>query len=185
MEQSQHNIDTFLLTLVAVIHSIFTVAIISFVVLTPFGYSFYLLNILIFLHVFAFIFFRRCVMTDIYDFFIEKSGLVENELPYMAKDNFVRDYIKSLIRGKKISKSKKKSFKHLRLDVIKNVKPFLNCKDEKYFKLIYNNKIQYIVINIIIVMMMIYKYNLQKLIPLLLAWVFTEFTLIGNLYELD
>ena len=103
----------------------------------------------------------------------------------MAKDNFIRDYIKSLIRGKKIQIKKKKSFKHLRLDIIKNVKPFLNCKDEKYFKLIYNNKIQYIVINIIVVMMIIYKYDLQKLIPLLLTWVFTEFTLINNLNDLD
>lgn len=181
----EHNIDTFLLTSVAIIHSIFTIAIILFIILTPFGYSFLLLNCLIFIHVFAFIFFRRCVMTDIYDFFIEKSGLVEHELPFMAKDNFIRDYIKSFIRGKKKSKKKKKSFKHLRLDIIKNVSPFLNCHDEKYFKLIYNNKMQYIVINIIIVVMLLYKYNLQKLIPLLLAWVFTEFTLIGNLNELD
>ena len=189
------EIDIFILSVLATVHSFFTVAIFIFIAITSLGIDVPFLNWLMILAVCSFLVFRRCVATDLYNFMYNHiqnytcsdstllySGhdLSEESLPFFAKDNYIRKCIQRLMTGESVNSSERKiqkSLRALRLDILKNIDPLLNCKDIKSLQKMHNHRLHYIILNIVLILMLIYKFNAVKLIPLLLVWVFSVFSL--------
>jgi hypothetical protein len=72
-----------------------------------------------------------------------------------------------------MSKSHLKDFKGGFVD---DVEHFCELEDEEIIKEIFNEKIHYITINCILIIILLSKYNMKKMIPLFLAWFFYTFS---------
>lgn len=179
------NIDIFILIIVALIHSLFTLAVFIFIIVTPFDIDIPIVSFMAFLMIASFIIFRRCIATDLYEYTKNNIEIIEGNLPSIAKDNFLRKYIQDLFikcyniihpNKKKKKKSKKSKLKQLRLDILKNFEPLIDENvSPTELKIRYNHRLHYILLNIIIIMMLIYKFRLIKLTPFLLIWIIIVF----------
>lgn len=189
MKKLDINIDIFLLIIVALVHSLFTLAVLTFIIITPFNIDIPIVSFMAFLMTASFILFRRCVATDWYDYIKNNVEVIEENLPSIAKDNFLRKYIQEIFinlyniiyptpdKIKKKKKTKKKKLKELRLDILKNFEPLINQNNisPNELKSRHNHRLHYILLNIIVIMMLIYKFRLIKLTPFLLIWIFIVF----------
>jgi hypothetical protein len=95
-------------------------------------------------------------MIDIYNGIKQDEN--EFDLPMLARDSATREFIKKITR--KFVKPKQnpvdeEKIHKMRLDILKNVDPFIEEDDEWTVKDMYNRKIQYICGNIIIGMVLI------------------------------
>ena len=156
-----------LITLVA-IHSVLGVSSILFIILYAFERDVPFITYMAIAIAVSFIIFRRCILIDIYEFF--RDGAID--LPGYAKDNYIREKFQKLFRIKDC-----RDLTEYRLDILSNTSPMIGCKDSKDIQELHNYKIHYIVINIIIVVILLIKYNLKSLLPLLLIWFFSVFKL--------
>ena len=166
----------FLLKSSAISHTYFTIGSITFIVANSIGISSSILDLAAILTFCSFFFFRRCVMIDIYNGI--KEDVEEMNLPFLARDSSTRELLKKFTR--KFVKPKQNpvdedKIHSMRLDVLKNVDPFVQEDDHPTIKDMYNRKIQYIVGNIILGMVIISKYNLNKLTMVLVAWLLYTF----------
>lgn len=179
------NIDIFILIIVALVHSLFTLAVFIFIIITPFNIDIPIVSFMAFLMTASFIIFRRCIATDLYEYTKNNIEVIEGNLPSIAKDNFLRKYIQDLFikchniihpNKKKKKKSKKSKLKQLRLDILKNFDPLIDDNvSSTELKIRYNHRLHYILLNIIVIMMLIYKFRLIKLTPFLLIWILIVF----------
>jgi hypothetical protein len=116
----------------------------------------------------SFVICKRCVAVDIYEFV--RGG--ETELPSVAKDNFFRKNIQKLLN------SSTEDLTPLRLDIIENVGPLCVAPvEEARVRLLLNRKIQYIVINSLVIVLLLEKYKMTYLISLFVLWIFYSFSL--------
>lgn len=187
MKKLDINIDIFLLIIVALVHSLFTLAVFTFIIITPFNIDIPIVSFMAFLMTASFILFQRCIATDWYDYIKNNVDVIEEKLPFIAKDNFLRKYIQNLfidwynlvhpnnVKSKK--KTKKRKLKELRLDILKNFEPLIQKEgiSANELKSRHNHRLHYILLNIIVIMMLIYKFKLIKLTPFLLIWIFIVF----------
>lgn len=117
----------------------------------------------------SFIIFRRCIHLDLHE-------LIKNNeaLPEYTEDGYYFNELQKLIFKKEIiSKSHLKEYKG---GPVGSVEHFCDLEDEEIIKDIFNEKVHYIVINCILVVILLSKYNMKRLIPLYLAWFFYNFS---------
>lgn len=168
----------FLLKLNTLTHSFFTLSSLFFVFMTAMGIHNIFIDVGAFLTFFSFFIFRRCVLIDIYANI--KQDLNQFDLPLMARDSTTRDAIKTFVNKfyknkSNINPEKIKEIEEIRLDILKNIEPFLLQKDYHIVEDMYNRKIQYIAGNIIVGMMLITKYNVNWLSIVMIVWLLITF----------
>lgn len=172
IDQSKTKI--FLLILSVFIHSIFIAASVFFMVFSCFtSKRSIVLDSLVAAVIISFILFKKCIMIDIYEYIKNLDGL-EYELPAIAKDNYLRNSIKKFL-GLTLNNEDEVDYTPLRLDDITNTNPMKNLNDEDVINHLYNRKMHYIIGNIILIMIMISKYNLTKGIPVFVVWLVKTF----------
>lgn len=98
----------------------------------------------------------------------------------MARDSFTRDSIKNLTRKlfrktTKLDPEKEKEIEKTRLDILKNVEPFVTEEDEHAIEDMYNRKIQYISGNILLGTFLLNKYKMDWFAIILMLWLITTF----------
>ena len=175
-----NSIDIFILTILSLFHSLFSLSSTLFILLTPFNVNSGILNGMVIFVVLTFILFRRCIAVDIYDTISDLAQVDYADLPNMAKDNYLKKSLQCSLSGDQpdiIKKKMKKGLRHLRLDIIESVKPLMNCRNEVKMKKMYNHRLHYILINIILCVMLMYKFKCIKFMPLLIVWIFYNFEL--------
>ncbi|HEY9703208.1 MAG TPA: hypothetical protein V6C58_12215 [Allocoleopsis sp.] len=162
------NLKIYFLTFLVILHGIFSFAGTISVISYTFNLHFLIVDILVLTIVVSFLLFRRCVMIDIYYYFKNLFGITD--LPEYAKDNYPRNLFKKLI-GRKPSN---KDLTELRLDIISNLKPFVQSSEEK-MKILMGRKFQYITMNLLLTFILISKYKVKFLVPLVFVWIFIVF----------
>jgi hypothetical protein len=166
----------FLLKLSTVSHAYFTVGSIFFILTTAVGVHNTFLDLSAALTFLSFILFQRCLMIDIYNGI--KQDTNEVDLPVLARDSSTREFIKKLTRKfvkPKRSPEDEDKIHSMRLDILRNVEPFVEEDDEWTIKDMYNRKIQYICGNIIVGIVLINKYNMNRYLILILGWLLYTF----------
>lgn len=161
------NTTILFLTLLTLVHTLFSISGFIFIFFLVLGIQNNFIDFLVIGVIFSFIFFRRCIMTDLYYFV--KGDIKDEEIPFYAKENFGRRMLKVLLGKDYI----KKDITHFRLDVVSNLKVLRKvCNNEKLFNVFYSRKIQYISFNLILCVLMISKYNKNYLLVPLMIWFF-------------
>jgi hypothetical protein len=117
----------------------------------------------------SFILFTRCIQNDIQDYI---KG--DDTLSPCTEDNYFSSKLQKLFLGKEVFfKDYVKDYKR---GHIHDVKHFVELKDPKIIKDIFTERVQYIVINCILVIILLSKYNYKQFIPLFLIWFFITFS---------
>jgi hypothetical protein len=166
----------FLLKVSALSHSYFTMGSIIFIAGNALGFDNPLLDIAAILTFLSFILFKRCVMIDIYN--TVKQDHNEMDLPMLARDSSTREFIKSITRNfvkPKDNPVNEDRIHSMRLDILKNVEPFIEEDDRATVRDMYNRKIQYICGNIILGMSLISKYGLYHYSIFIVMWLLYTF----------
>jgi hypothetical protein len=162
------NSKIFLLTLIVIGHVFFSASSILFILLYSFGVNNKVVDFLALGTVISFLIFRRCIAIDIYEYV--RDG--DTEIPDFARDNFFRKCIQGLLNRED---HKKVDMTHYRLDVLKNICPIVETNDSVATEMMLNRKNHYIVINIIMAVILLIKYDLKQFLPLLVVWLFLIF----------
>ena len=167
----------FLLKLGSIAHSYFILGSLLFVILSSINRHNKYTDIAAVITFCSFFIFERCVLVDVYDHI--KQDLTEAELPGLAKDK-TRRYIKSitnkLFRKKSnLSEEKTDEIERIRLDILKNVKPFVGENDEHIITDMFNRKVQYTFSNLILGTMLINKYDMKWMNIVLMIWMVMTF----------
>ena len=115
----------------------------------------------------SFIVCKRCIAVDLYEFV--RNG--ETDLPSIAKDNFFRKNIQKLFNTPSTE-----DLTPLRLDILDNVVPFCDSTEESRLRLFLNRKIQYILGNSLVIVLLLERYGLRYLISLFVLWIFYSFS---------
>lgn len=178
MEQS--NTKIFLLTCTVMFHTLFMMACIIFV----FTYSFLplynnkSLDFMVLCIAISFIVFKKCILIDVYNYIKNLDNIKDelNILPDIAKDNYFRNKIKLFFTGEDTGKDTL-DYTPYRLDILQNVEPMFKILDKQLHQNMYNHKVHYLIANIILIIILLHKYNLEKLIPLFIAWILSVFKL--------
>lgn len=117
----------------------------------------------------SFIIFRRCIHLDLHEWIRDND-----DLPEYTEDGYYFNQLQKLIFKKEIiSKSHLKEYKGGYVD---DVEHFCELEDEDIIKDIFNEKLHYVVINCILVVTLLSKYNMKRLIPLYLGWFMYNFS---------
>lgn len=166
----------FLLVCLVGIHMIFMISSIIFMITYSFNtnYKNNFLDFMIICIVVSFIIFKKCILIDIYEY-IKNLDDIEDDLPDIAKDNYFRNKLKTLFGGK-INKDAI-DYTVYRLDKLKNVEPMYQNLDKNLIQNMYNHKVHYLLANIILILMLLHKYKLEKMIPLFIVWILNVFKL--------
>ena len=122
----------------------------------------------------AFIIFNRCILIDLYDY-IKDLDNIKDLIPEYAKDNFIRNKIKNFFSSKQYSSDI--DYTQYRLDILNNVLPMKLLKDIRLLENMYNHKIQYVLANIVLIILLLCKYNLHRCIPILVIWIIKQYPL--------
>ncbi len=166
IELDSHHLS---LIFIVLLHSVFSISSFIFIITFALGKNIPILNWIVSITVLSFIFFNRCVAIDLY----ENVRKEREDIPEVARDDLAKNILKTILRKPK----KKKEDKHtsLRLDIIKNIKPIVDCDDHELVMKFISRKMHYIVINIIITVIFLIKINKQQYIPLLILWLSYHF----------
>ena len=169
------------LILMVITHSIFSLSSFLFIIAFALDKDIPFLNSVVAVTVISFIFFNRCIAIDAYEYI--RNG--RENLPSVAEDDLARNILKTFTRPKepkepkgpktKDIKKKFKKNKSLRLDIIKNIKPIVECNDHSLVMKFISRKMHYIVINIILTVIFLVKLEKQKYIPFLILWLSYHF----------
>jgi hypothetical protein len=117
----------------------------------------------------SFVIFRRCIHLDACEFI--KNG---EKMPEYTEDGYFFNKLQRYIFNTEIlSKTELRDFKG---GDIGDVEHFCSIDDENIIKGIFNEKVHYITINSIIIVVLAAKYNMKKFIPMYLAWFFYNFS---------
>jgi hypothetical protein len=154
------------LALLVISHLIIFIATILFIVFFAYNKDNSIVNAIVIGVVFSFIVFRRCVYIDIYEYI--RDDLV---VPDYAKDNYYRKMAQNWM-GSSCNDTDLTDF---RLDILDNVTPFVKCSNRKEITEMYNYKIQYTCLNILLTIIVLIKYDMKQFLPLFLVWFFATF----------
>lgn len=163
-QQERRAIIAILTTLV-ILHTVFGLAGIVSMVSFFFSLNFPVADYLSILSVISFLLCQRCVAIDAYDFV---KGDCE-DLPDYAKDNYFRKKIHNFKGTQSVD------YTHLRLDILENLEPLKACGDPAEYALFFNRKVQYIVFNTILLLVLAIKYGKKEYLPLYMLWIFSTF----------
>lgn len=163
--EEERRVIIVILTIFVILHTIFglagVVSMISFFI----GMNFPIADYLSILSVISFLVCQRCVAIDAYDFV---KGDCE-DLPEYACDNFFRKKIHNFKGTQSVD------YTRLRLDILENLEPLEVCANPEEFRLFFNRKVQYIVFNTILLLVLAIKYNKKQYLPLYMLWIFATF----------
>jgi hypothetical protein len=162
------NSKIFLLTLIVIGHVFFSASSILFILLYSLGINSVVVDALALGTVISFLIFRRCIAIDIYEYV--RGG--DTEIPDFARDNFFRKCIQGLLNREN---HRKVDMTHHRLDILENIFPIVETCDTETVEMMLNRKNHYIIINIIMAVILLVKYNLKQFLPLLIVWLFLTF----------
>ena len=167
----QYKSTIFILSLIVFIHSIFSISCISFIILHSLNKEYIFINILVFMVIISFLLYKRCVLIDLYMYINNLD--YSDSLPAIAKDNYLRNKINSLIGNKE----PEIDYTPFRLDILENDESMYKEKNKELHKNMYNHKIHYLLANIILIIIFLHKYNLTRLLPVLIIWITRIFPL--------
>jgi hypothetical protein len=156
------------LALLVISHLIIFMATILFIVFFAYNKDNSIVNAIVIGVVFSFIVFRRCVYIDIYEYI--RDGNIN--IPDYAKDNYYRKMAQNWLGTKCETR---KDLTNFRLDILDNLNPLVKCVDPEEIKDMYNYKIQYTCLNILLTIILLIKYDMKKFLPLFLVWFFVVF----------
>jgi len=172
----QSRVKVFLLCSSVFTHSFIMLSCLFFIVsYSIFNYSNKLIDLIVFSTCLSFIFYKKCVIIDIYDYIknLDKNN-THKPIPDWAKDNFLRNKIKDFFNIEKDNKD----YTQFRLDKLKNIEPILKNKtSQPEAQTMFNHKIHYLVSNVILIVLFLGKNRLNFLIPVFIYWIL-------NIYEL-
>lgn len=180
-EIKQSETKLFLLVCIVIIHTLFMICTILFIITYSFKkYHNKFIDFMALCITLSFIIYKKCILIDIYEYI--KNLDHNNEtyiIPDIAKDNYFRNKIKSFIG---VEEDKNIDYTPYRLDILNNVKPMYdisNIKDENIIlhQNMYNHKVHYLICNVIVIICVLHKYKLQKILPLFVIWILNVFKL--------
>lgn len=163
----EREIIIIILTFLVLLHTIIGFASVAAMLSFFFSKNIPYVDSLALLSVISFLICKQCLSIDIYDYF--KGSLGIEELPDYAKDNFFRKKIHNFNGTQSID------YTHLRLDKLDNLEPLKTCIDPDKYQLFFNRKVQYIIFNTVLTLILAIKYNKKEYLPLFLIWVFMTF----------
>ena len=164
----------FILTVLSIGHTIFGISSVISMVSFSLNLDVPIADTLAFLSVLSFIFLGKCVYIDIYNYF--KKGIPECDIPCHAKDNYARKKFHQFFsKNEKGDCPPEKDHTNLRLDKICNITPMLTCSEPEEMTLFFNRKIQYILFNSILLIMLSVKYGFKQYLPLFIIWIIITF----------
>jgi len=167
------DIKHFYLLLTVMVHIFIMISCVFFIVShSIFNYHNNYLDILVILTILSFLIFKKCILIDVYNYLADLGGKDDN-IPLWAKDNFLRNFIKKIL-GVSVDET---DYTQYRLDKLNNINPMVNVEDKEFMNTLFNHKIHYIASNIILIFVVINKYNLPQISPLIFYWVFNVFKL--------
>lgn len=167
MENLLYKQKILLLTIMSIGHSIVGLLVLVFIILFSLDIDIEFVDHIAFLPAFLFLVFNRCAHLDVYEYI---KG--DEDLPEYAKDGYITKNIQKLLFNDVIM-AKSNDY---RADKVVDISPFCEVSDPVIIKDIFNDKILYITINCIIIILVLTKYNMQSYIPLFVAWLFYTFT---------
>lgn len=163
--EEERRVIIVILTIFVILHTVFGLAGIVSMVSFFLSMNFPAADYLSMLSVFSFLVCQRCVAIDAYD--CVKGDT--QDLPDYAKDNYFRKKIHNFKGTQSVD------YTHLRLDILENLEPLKACRDPKEYSLFFNRKVQYIVFNTILLLVLAIKYNKKEYLPLYMLWVLFTF----------
>ena len=163
--EEERRVIIVILTIFVILHTAFGLAGIVSMVSFFLSMNFPAADYLSMLSVISFLLCRRCIAIDIYRLV---KGDSEN-LPDYAKDNYFRKKIHNFKGTQSID------YTHLRLDILENLEPLKACENPEEYALFFNRKVQYIVFNTILLLVLAIKYNKKQYLPLYMLWIFMTF----------
>lgn len=169
INNEKSNLKIPLLSISVFIHSIIGISSFIFILFYSLNIHNSFIDLLAIIIVISFILYKKCIAIDIYEDIYSLDN--NHNIPDYAKDNFVRQTIVKLFD----LNSDNTDYTNLRLDRINNLNPMLNITDNEYITIMFNRKIHYICINIILTVLLITKYNLHFLLPVFIIWFFSTF----------
>lgn len=159
-----------LLILSVLIHSIFSIGSFVFIIFYSLGINTGILDVIVSITVISFLVLNRCIAIDVYEYI--RGG--REEIPDIASDDLARNILKSVFRK---NKNKRKGvIPSLRLDILTNVTPFTDIKDEHIILKFLSRKMHYTIINIILTVILLLKYKKEWAVPLLIPWLSMNFS---------
>lgn len=162
------NHRIYMLTLLSILHTILGLLFIVFIFINSFNINIPIIDFLVALIPVSFILFNKCVHLDFYEFI---KGDNQDDLPEYTRDGYFFSKLQKMLFGKEIiSKTKQ----HKLYDA-KDIEPLCNSNDPEIIKVIFNEKIHYIVSSIIIMILLLTKYNMKKFIPFFVLWFYMTF----------
>jgi hypothetical protein len=169
--ETELELDSHLLSLIMMVllHSIFSISTFIFIIVFAMGKNYPILNTIVAVTVISFLFFNRCIAIDAYEY-LRKD---RENIPEIARDDLARNILKTITR--KTKKPKDEKHTSLRLDIIKNIKPIVDCNDHDVVMKFISRKMHYIVINIIITVIFLIQIKKPQYIPLLVLWLSYHF----------
>jgi hypothetical protein len=166
---SRVNIKTPLLTIMSFAHTLLTFIIIINIVLYSFDINVPLFDFFTALVPISFILFKKCAHLDLHNYI--KS---DDIFPEYTEDTYFFSKIQKMFFGKElINRSSIDIYKGA---IVGDITSFVELSDKEIIKNIFNEKIQYIVINCIIIIILLTKYKQKKFIPVFLIWFFSVFS---------
>lgn len=158
-----------LLISLSITHTILGMIVVSSIYFYSIGYDVLWVDIVACLVPISFIIFRRCIHIDVCEYIKNNE-----EFPEYTEDGYYFNQLQKLIFKKEIiSKSHLKDYKGGYVD---DVEHFCELNDQETIRDIFNEKIHYIVINCILIITLLTKYNMKRLIPIYLMWFFYNFS---------
>lgn len=148
------NIMLFILSL---FHSLLGISTLIFFMLFSFGIHNTFIDILVAGIVISFVLTQRCIHIDFTDV-IQNQQSEELEIPSYCEDGFIFKNVLGI----------QNYLKEHRLDILSQDLPSTHTH-------IFNTKIHYIVTNILLLIILLIKYEQQKFIPLFLVWFYMTF----------
>ena len=160
----------FILSLIVIIHSIFSICCILFIIMYSFKIKTnIILDFMVLMVILSFLSYKKCILIDVYSH-IKNLGPQEI-LPDIAKDNYIRKKINNVLNLKNNNDHNNIDYTEFRLDILDNIESMFNQKNKKIFNSMINHKIHYLVSNIILIIIFLHKYNTINLLPALITWI--------------
>lgn len=156
------------LSLLVLIHAFIRVIAILFIILYSFGKHNNYVTIIVVGVVLSFVIFQRCIHVDLFEFIRNN----DDNLPEHTKDNYYIALFRKILNS---DNKHSDDLTSLRLDILDNIDPYVECNTKKEMNELLNIKIHYIVFNMIFAVLLLVKFNLKQFLPLLLVWFFTIF----------
>lgn len=157
----------YLVTFLVLLHTIITINNFLFIIFFSIGKSNKVVDFIVLASILSFVLFGKCIFVDIYHY-IKGNSL----FPEYCEENY---YKKLLQRWLRSDAKYSKDLTKLRLDILRNVDPLLECESKEELTDMFNFKMHYTTISVVLTILLLIKYNLKSMIPMLIIWFFVIF----------